>query len=156
MRIRRASIDDLPVILTLMGDFLKEEHQAGSLTQPGERTLTALMRLVAESVLRPDSGRVTLLAEEGEKPLGFTLMAVEDTALDHAYSRVARTAVNYVLPEARRQGTALELIHAKERIAKEMGCQAMFTHVRLENDASMGLVTKAGYRAYDVALVKDL
>lgn len=154
MRVRSVGPEDCEAVRAMAAEYLKEESAAGALFQPGEHAMGVLMGVVRGLLLRQLEG-AALLAEEGETPLGFTLMYFE-APRDNRYTRVARTVCNYVRPEARRGGVATELIEAKERAAANAGCEAMLTTVRLANEASMALVQRAGYTPFDVTFVKAL
>lgn len=155
MRIRHATVEDAESLRSMASEFFKEESEAGALVKPGERSVAWMMQVCGVLISRAVSGAV-LIAEDGETPVGFTAFYVEPVALEHEFQKVAKTFVNYVRPEHRREGVASDLIAAKERLAKQFGCDAMYTTVRLNNEASLGLVRKAGYAAQDVTLVKVL
>ena len=155
MRIRLATIEDLESLRAMASEFLKEEDEGGSPIKPGERSLAWLLRICALIVVGKTEGAV-LIAEEGELPAGFTLFYVEPLGVDHRYEKVGRSLANYVRPEHRRTGLASDLIEAKEVRAKRMGCEAMYTQVRISNEPSLGLVRKAGYAADVVSFAKEL
>lgn len=155
MRIRHATVEDLEAIRAMTYEFLKEELEGGSHVKPGETTVGRLMVLQGAIIINQVPGAV-LLAEDGEQAIGFTAFRVEGPLVDHRYERVATTFANYVMPERRRDGVASDLIAHKERLAKALGCSAMYTNVRLANEGCLKMVTDLGYLPQVVTLVKEI
>lgn len=155
MRVRHATPEDADALRSMLGEYLKEEHEAGSMLAPGERSMAAYLGLFSALISRQSPGSV-LIAEEGEEAIGFTSFYVQQSRLDLTSGPVAQSCINYVRPDHRRGGAASELIARKEDLARALGCKSIQTTIRAANSASLGLVGKAGYSIRDLVLEKAL
>ncbi len=155
MRIRHATVEDSDALQAMVLEYLKEEHEGGSPVKPGDRSVARLMLAIAVLLAKRAEG-ATLIAEEGEEPVGFLIFYVEPIPIESEFEKVARGVATYVRPERRRKGIARDLLAAREAIAKSLGCDAIQTGVRLNNDAALSLARTAGYAPQEVAHVKPL
>lgn len=157
MRVRHITLDDADAIAAMLTEFVKERHAAGEHAQPTERThRTLLTALVALGLAHTAPGAV-LIAEEGETPVGLTAFVAQPTTVDNDLgAHIARSLLLYVRPEHRRQGVARELVSRRDAIAATLGCGAIQTTARLDNEPMRAVLAAAGYVPEEVTFTKRL
>lgn len=156
MRVRHITIDDLDALGAMVVEFVKERAAAGDHALPGDRTHAQVLRALAAIGLARTVPGAVLIAEEGETAVGLAAFYVTAVDINSDCSRVARSMLTYVRPEARRQGVARELIARRDAAAQALGADLMQTTTRLENDAMVGLLQHSGYGAVEITFERRL
>ena len=97
-------------------------------------------------LLERDSHFALIAMSEAGADLGYVFCEVLDTAEDALTHRRLRGVLHHVavLPEARRQGVAIEMIRAAKREFRSAGAREWTASYHVWNDASAALMRRAG------------
>ena len=153
MRIRHATIEDADSIRAMLTEHFKAERECGSRVQVGEPTIREAMALVGETLSQRYPGAV-LIAEEGEEPIGLAALWCQESK-GHDFARFAVPWVQYVRQASGAEGIAADLLQYVERVAMQLGCDAVRGSALLGTRAQM-LYQSAGYAPAEVVFEKRL
>ncbi|HCT8659801.1 TPA: GNAT family N-acetyltransferase [Pseudomonas aeruginosa] len=109
-RVRLASADDVPAVAALWQANVRE---AGETLDAGDQQAIQALLLAASR------NRLLWLAEAQQHPRGFVLAHLWQ--IEDGQARVGEIAELYVLPQARRQGLARELVGSAEEALRSRG-----------------------------------
>ncbi|EJH4818460.1 GNAT family N-acetyltransferase, partial [Pseudomonas aeruginosa] len=109
-RVRLASADDVPAVAALWQANVRE---AGETLDAGDQQAIQALLLAASR------NRLLWLAEAQQHPRGFILAHLWQ--IEDGQARVGEIAELYVLPQARRQGLARELVGSAEEALRSRG-----------------------------------
>jgi aminoglycoside 6'-N-acetyltransferase I len=87
----------------------------------------------------------TLLALDGNRPLGFAELSIRRYAEDCVTDRVAYLEGWYVEPDARRRGVGKALVRAAEDWAKAQGCAEFASDALIDNQVSAAAHRALGF-----------
>lgn len=87
----------------------------------------------------------TLLALDGNRPLGFAELSIRRYAEDCVTDRVAYLEGWYVEPDARRRGIGEALVRAAEDWAKARGCAEFASDALIDNQVSAAAHRALGF-----------
>lgn len=139
--VRRARPDDGAFI-----ESVGEESAAASISRvrPADRRLAIASFQRLMDFCRDRSGATTLIAENGEKRLGF-LILLSDVPDEVTQSRQGFIAYMAVDARARRAGAGRALIAAAEEEARALGMPHLSLMVSNDNAAARKLYASAGF-----------
>lgn len=147
MRIRHATIDDMPALLDMGEKFYETTHYAASKPYCRE-TVAGLVKLMLDGVL--------LIAERDGAPVGMVGLVVVPW-LFNAAMLTATEVVWWVDPEAQKAGIGKALLEAIEPACRERGASTIvMMHLAESPPAASILYQRYGYRWTEMSFAKEL
>jgi GNAT superfamily N-acetyltransferase len=134
IRVRAASLEDVPTLVRLMGEFYAE----AGYPLPTAAATRAFRALLADS----RAGRAWLLAAGGE-PAGYVVLTL---GFGMEYGGLRGWVDDlFVRPAARGQGLAAAALATVRTAARELGVRALVVEVGPENAVARRLYARAGF-----------
>jgi diamine N-acetyltransferase len=138
LQVRPATAADHALLLPMVRELQVHEH----LPEPGPEVRAAL-----DAVLRDDRLGCVLLAEDGARALGYTVLGFGYSLEFHG--RDAFVDELYVRDEARGQGVGSLLLDAAEMACRARGIKALHLESGHGNPGATRLYERRGFKAHE-------
>ncbi len=122
---------------------------------PTDITPRYLRDLLARAQTRPGG---LLVAEEAGQVVGYVALCLEPEPADYWTSLAGYAYISdlVVLPEYRGRGLGRALLAEAENLARRLGANALKINVLARNTTAWNLYHSAGFRDYEISLLKPL
>lgn len=141
MEIRRATVDDLPVIQRMLGELLQYEKAYDSTLKSAwvysEDSKEKLSKLIENDVV--------LIAEEVNYPIGYLVGKIDGTVDPVRVEKHAHISNLYVVDFMRQAGVATGLTNEFKTICKEVGVESLTVSVLSDNSVALSFYYKMGF-----------
>jgi ribosomal protein S18 acetylase RimI-like enzyme len=99
-----------------------------------------------------------LVAEEAGQVVGYVALCLEPEPADYWTTLAGYAYISdlVVLPEQRGRGLGRALLAEAEHLARRLGANALKINVLARNSAAWSLYRSAGFRDYEISLLKPL
>ncbi|MEL7344808.1 MAG: N-acetyltransferase family protein [Pseudomonadota bacterium] len=141
MKIRDAKSSDIPAILTIWNEVIRESVATFEYV---EKTHDDLERLLSA---RSAAGRLFLVAQDADAVIGFA--TYDQFRPSNGYARTMEHTV-YVSPDAQGRGAARALMTSIEDHAAQRGAHVMMAIVSGENQQGEAFHARLGYKKVGV------
>lgn len=133
-RVRQASTDDVPALVTLMSEFYAESGYP----LPAAQAARTFRRLLAA----PELGTVWLMTVN-DAPAGFIVLTL---AFSMEYGGLRGFVDDlFVAPSSRRLGLASEALGIVKQACAERGVRALLVETSLANETAVRVYRRAGF-----------
>lgn len=140
MKIRKATIDDLPVVQKMLGELLQYEKTFDSTLKSAwaysEDSKKKLSGLIEKNIV--------LIAEEANYPIGYLIGKIDDTVDPARGVKHAHISNLYVTDSMRQGGVGAALVNEFKDICKGADVKSLTVSVLCKNEIAILFYQKMG------------